>query len=187
MMRLVPIALAAALVSLPLQALDAKQKTAPTALELQQLQGRDIEGSKDQVFGAVMSVLQDSGYRIQAADKDTGLITGIASTTAKMTYSLWTGFGKSKKSPIVSVFIEPVTPTTTHVRLSFVMGKVRSTVYGSGAQDEEPIYDPAVYQTAFEQINKTVFIRKGMSAPAATTASVAAPVAPVAAPAAPLR
>ncbi|WP_244624346.1 hypothetical protein [Sphingomonas sp. So64.6b] len=123
-----------------------------------------------------MSVLQDSGYRIQAADKDTGLITGIASTTGKMTYSLWTGFGKSKKSPIVSAFIEQRGPGMTRVRLSFVMGKVKSTIYGSGAQDEEPIYDPAVYQKAFEQINQTLFIRAGMDAPAATAASTAAPV-----------
>ena len=168
----------------------AKKPVVMSSLELQQLQGRDIEASKDQVFGAVMSVLQDSGYRIQAADKDTGLITGIASTKGKMSYSLWTGFGKSKKTPIVSAFIEQTSPSTTHVRLSFVMGKVKSTVYGSGAQDEEPIYDVSVYQTAFEQINQTVFIRQTMKSPAATVASPGAPIAatPVAttvAPAAP--
>jgi hypothetical protein len=155
----------------------AKKKVELSPLELQQLQARDIEASKDQVFGAVMSVLQDGGYRIQAADKDTGLITGVASTKAKMTYSIWTGFGKSKKSPIVSAFIESRAPGMTRVRLSFVMGKVRSTLYGSGAQDEEPIYDPVVYQKAFEQINQTVFIRQNMDSPAATAASPAAPVA----------
>ncbi len=155
----------------------AKKQVEPTALELQALQTRDVEASKEQAFGAVMSVLQDSGYRIQAADKDTGLITGIASTKGKMTYSLWTGFGKSKKSPIVSAFIEQRTPTLSRVRLSFVMGKVKSTIYGSGAQDEEPIYDPVVYQKAFEQIDQTVFIRRGMDAPAATAASPVAPVA----------
>jgi len=177
--------IAAAMVVVSASSAEAKKVAAPSALELQQLQGRDIEGSKEQVFGAVMSVLQDSGYRIQAADKDTGLITGIASSTAKMTYNLWSGFGKSKKSPIVSVFIEPTSPSVTHVRLSFVMGKTKSTIYGSGPQDEEPIYEPSVYQTAFEQINKTVFIRKGMSSPAATAASPAAPVAivPASAPA----
>lgn len=156
---------------------NAKKAPEPTALELQALQTRDVEASKDQAFGAVMSVLQDSGYRIQAADKDTGLITGIASTKGKMTYSLWTGFGKSKKSPIVSAFIEQRTPTLSRVRLSFVMGKVKSTIYGSGAQDEEPIFDPVVYQKAFEQIDQTLFIRRGMDAPAATAASPGAPVA----------
>lgn len=67
-------------------AADAKKKEVMSALQLQQLQSRDIEASKEQVFGAVMSVLQDSGYRIQAADKDTGLITGIASTSSKLTW-----------------------------------------------------------------------------------------------------
>lgn len=172
------IALAMASACFSVSGADAKKKVVMSSLELQQLQGRDIEASKEQVFGAVMSVLQDSGYRIQAADKDTGLITGLASTSGKMSYSLWTGFGKSKKTPIVSAFIEQTSPTSTHVRLSFVMGKMKSTIYGSGAQDEEPIYDVAVYQTAFEQINQTVFIRKNMKAPAATAAAPGAPVAP---------
>lgn len=64
-------------------AASAKDKHEPSALELQQLQARDVE-----------------------ADKNSGLITGISSTKSKMTYSLWTGFGKSKKLPIVSAFIE---------------------------------------------------------------------------------
>jgi hypothetical protein len=154
----------------------AKKKVDPSPLELQQLQARDLESTKDQAFGAVMSVLQDSGYRIQAADKDTGLITGVASTKGKLTYNLFTGFGKSKKSPIVSAFIEQRTPKLVRVRLSFVMGKVSSNGYGAGVQDEEPIYDPVVYQKAFEQINQTLFVRAGMDAPAATAASSQAPV-----------
>jgi hypothetical protein len=189
-MKKLIVALAMAGACLDASVVLAKKPVVMSSLELQQLQGRDIEASKDQVFGAVMSVLQDSGYRIQAADKDTGLITGIASTKGKMSYSLWTGFGKSKKTPIVSAFIEQTSPSTTHVRLSFVMGKVKSTVYGSGAQDEEPIYDVSVYQTAFEQINQTVFIRQTMKSPAATVASrrsahPATPVATTVAPAAP--
>ena len=153
------------------------KKGEPTALELQQLQSRDIEASKEIVFGAVMSVLQDAGYRIQSADKDTGLITGISSTTAKLTYNLFTGFGKSKKSPVVSAFIEARAPGITNVRLSFVMAKVKSTIYGSGSQDEEPIYDAATYQTAFEKINQSVFIRQNvMEQPAPKPASVPAAV-----------
>jgi tRNA/tmRNA/rRNA uracil-C5-methylase (TrmA/RlmC/RlmD family) len=156
----------------------AKKVVAPSALELQQLQTREFEGTKDQVFGSVMSVLQDSGYRIQAADKDTGLVTGISSTKSKMTYNLFIGFGRSKKSPVVTAFIEDTAPGKVRVRLSFVMAKVKSNVYGSGAQDEEPIYDATVYQQAFEQIGQTLFVRKGMNAPAATAASPQSPVAP---------
>ncbi|UIJ46272.1 hypothetical protein LZK98_04815 [Sphingomonas cannabina] len=158
---------------------EAAKKVERSALEIQQMQSRDIEGDKALVFGAVMTVLQDAGYRIQAADKDTGLITGVSSTKSKLTYSLWSGFGKSKKSPVVSAFIEERAPGVTNVRLSFVMAKVRSTLYGSGAQDEEPIYDPAVYSDAFEKINQSVFVRKNMAAsPAAPVTTPAAVTTP---------
>ena len=162
-----------ALFLVPVAATAAKKAPPPSGLELQQIQAKDIDGNKTVVFGAVMSVLQDSGYRIQAADKDTGLITGIASTSGKMIYSIWTGFGKSKKTPIVSAFIEEKTATVTRVRLSFVMAKMKSTIYGAGAQDEEPIYDANVYQDAFEKINQAVFIRSSAESP--TSAQVAPP------------
>jgi hypothetical protein len=176
-MNKVIIASALAVACLSSSASEAKKKVVMSSLELQQLQSREIEAGKEQVFGAVMSVLQDSGYRIQAADKDTGLITGIASTSSKTTWKPFVGLGKSKKSPIVSAFIEQRSPTTTRVRLSFVMGKISSNFYGAGPQDEEPIYDVAVYQNAFEQINQTVFIRQNMDSPAATVASPRAPIA----------
>ncbi len=155
----------------------AKKTLNPSGLELQQLQSRDFEADKDMVFGAVMSVLQDSGYRIQAADKDTGLITGVASTKAKTTFVPFVGFGKSKKSPIVSAFIENSAPGHVRARLSFVLAKVKSNGYGAGPEDEEPIYDPSVYKDAFEKIEQAIFIRKGMAAPT-TTALPVAPIAP---------
>jgi hypothetical protein len=57
------------------------------------------------------------------------------------------------------------------VRLSFVMAKVRSNLYGSAPQDEEPIYDVSVYKDAFEKIDQALFIRKGMAAPAPVATS----------------
>jgi len=171
---LIPLAISAAVAAAPVMA---KKTPEPTGLELQQLQSHDFEGDKDMVFASVMSVLQDSGYRIQAADKDTGLITGIASTKAKMTWAPFVGFGKSKKSPIVSAFIENRAPGIASVRLSFVMAKVRSNLYGSAPQDEEPIYDPSVYKNAFEKIDQALFIRKGMAAPVPSPAVATAPAA----------
>ena len=171
---LIPIAIGAAVAAAPVSA---KKTPEPTGLELQQLQSHDFEGDKDMVFASVMSVLQDSGYRIQAADKDTGLITGIASTQTKMPYNLFFGFGRSKKSPIVSAFIENRAPGVSSVRLSFVMAKVKSNLYGSAPQDEEPIYDASVYKDAFEKIDQALFIRKGMTAPAPVAPSGAIPAA----------
>lgn len=151
----------------------AKDKTPEmTPLQIQAMQSRDIEGSYKTVFASVMSVLQDAGYRIENADRDTGLVTGIGSSKGKLTYNLFMGFGKSKKSPIVSAFAEEINTNTIRVRLNFVMAKIKSNGYGSQPQDEEPVLDAAVYQDAFEKINQAVFIRNSM-----TEASPAKPTA----------
>lgn len=159
------VVLAAGLLSTPSVSFAAKEKMSP--LQLQQMQSKEFEADKGIVFGSVMSVLQDSGYRISAADKDTGLITGIASTNTKITYNLFTGFGRGKKTPVVSAFIEDLGPTVTKVRLSFVMSKKSSSEYGVNEGDA-PILDPSVYQDAFEKISQALFIRQSLktSAPA---------------------
>lgn len=169
-------ALAAA--TAPVVAQAKKPKMSP--LEIQQMQSRDLEASKNIAFSAVMSVLQDEGYRVGSADKDTGLITAIASTSSKLTWMPFVGFGKSKKTPVVSAFIEEVGANITKVRLNFVMGKASSNQYGSNA-DEEPILDPLTYQDAFEKIQKAVFIKQAVAtAPAAVEAAVITPAAPAA-------
>lgn len=134
-----------------------------TPLQIQAMQSRDIEGNYKTVFASLMSVLQDAGYRIENADRDTGLVTGVGSSKGKLTYNLFTGFGKSKKSPIVSAFAEEISASTTRVRLNFVMAKIKSNGYGSQPQDEEPVLDAAVYQDAFEKLNQAVFIRNSMT------------------------
>jgi hypothetical protein len=155
-----------------------------SGLELQQIQSHDFEASKDIVFASVMSVLQDGGYRIQAADKDTGLITGIASTKGSVNWGALLGFGlfsKTKKTPIASVFIENISPAMTRVRISFVMGKIKSSIYGAQPQDEEPMVEPGPYQVAFEKIGQAVFLRQSMATSAAPAAATAPAVVPASA------
>lgn len=144
--------------------LSAKSKQPEVSgLELQQIQTRDFEAPKDMVFASVMSVLQDSGYRIQSADLETGLITGVGSAKGKITYNLFWGFGKKKKSPVASVFIEKIGPEYTRVRISFVVATVKATVYSSQPADEDPVTDAAVYAQAFEQVEQAVFLRQSMA------------------------
>lgn len=173
--------LVAAIAALSLAATPAlaEKKPQPTGLELQQIQSRDYEHGAGTVFPAVMSVLQDSGYMIQSADKDTGLITAAASTQSKTNYNLFWGFGKKKLTPIISAFIDQRGPNLTKVRLNFVLSKTKSRIYGVSSADEEMITDPAVYRDAFEKIDKAIFVRTavdGVVAPApmpaaATTSS----------------
>jgi len=154
----------------------AKDKVELSPLQLQSMQTKDFEGSKETVFASVMTVMQDAGYRIENADLATGIITGIGSSKGKMVYSLWSGFGKSKKTPIVSAYIEQI-GSTTRVRLNFVMAKIKSSLYGSQPQDEEPIVEAEVYQDAFSKVDQALFIRTSMmQAPAQPAATVTAAV-----------
>ena len=152
-------------VSLACSALSADAKEGkPSGLELQQIQSRDFEASYDSVFPSVVTVLQDAGYRIQSADKNSGLITGVASTKSKLTYGFG-GWGKKKKTPVVSAFVEARGSAASRVRLSFVMAKTKSSLYGMNSADEDPILDPAIYQDAFEKIAQAIFVRTSMDAP----------------------
>ena len=178
-------AVAAALVLASTPAVAQKKKEL-TGLELQQVQSRTFETGTDILFPAVMTVLQDSGYRILSADKDTGLISAQASTESKTTYNFFWGWGKKKKTPIVSAFIEGRGHNVTRVRLNFVLSETKSRAYGVSSADEEPINDPAIYADAFERIDKEVFVRLAMQTPASAAASSVTPVAadaPTAAPA----
>jgi hypothetical protein len=164
----------------------AKKAPPISGLALQQMQSRDYEVAKSVSFPAVMTVLQDSGYRIQSADRDTGLITATASTKSKTTWAPFVGFGKSKKTPVVSAFIEDRGPGS-RVRMNFILAKSKKGAYGMGWDDEEPILDQQVYRDAFERVEKEIFTRQALAtptAPAPVQAAIApaAPVAPTAAP-----
>jgi hypothetical protein len=170
------IAVSVALSAAPAFAKDKKPELSP--LQLQSMQTKDFEANKEVVFASVMTVMQDAGYRIENADLATGIITGMGSSKGKMVYSLWSGFGKSKKTPIVSSYIEQI-GGVTRVRLNFVMAKVKSSLYGSQPQDEEPITEAEVYQDAFSKIDQALFIRQSMTQTAPPAAAVAAPALPV--------
>jgi hypothetical protein len=161
----------------------AKKAPPISGLALQPMQARDYEVGKTVSFPAVMTVLQDSGYRIQSADRDTGLITATASTKSKTTWAPFVGFGKSKKTPVVSAFIEDRGPGS-RVRMNFILAKSKKGAYGMGWEDEEPILEQQVYRDAFEKVEKEIFTRVALAAPAAP-APVQASVAPATAPATP--
>jgi hypothetical protein len=176
--------LALAALALTASTTPALAKKAPemSALALQQMQSREYDATKSISFPAVVTIFQDSGYRIQSADKDTGLITATASTKSKMTFVPFVGFGRSKKTPVVTAFIED-RGLGSRIRLNFVMAKIKSNGYGVGLSDEEPIVDPATYRDAFERIDKEVFTRLALAAPKPTATSAAAPALAVTAPA----
>ena len=155
-------------------AAQAKKKEQLSGLALQQIQSKDFEADKNTTFSAVMTVLQDAGYRIAAADKETGLITGVGTSSKKLTWMPFVGFGTAKKTPAISAYIEEMAPNMTRVRLNFVMAKIKANSYGTDLGDEEAITDAAIYTDAFEKISQGVFIRQSMAARTPVVPAVAA-------------
>lgn len=74
----VPLALAALLLGTGL-ACQAPQLTPDQVLALRQAQTRSFETSLDTVFKATMTYLQDNGFQIRQASRDSGIITAFKS------------------------------------------------------------------------------------------------------------
>ena len=128
-----------------------------TPLELQALQTREFEASKEVAFSSVMSVFQDLGYTVESANKDTGFITAFSASDSHHDWLL-TG-NKYTSQTRATAFVEPVGEKMSRIRLNFVTGVESSAWYGQHSKKDKPILDPAVYQAAFEKIESALFIR----------------------------
>lgn len=138
-----------------------KEEAQLSGLALQQVQSRDLEATADIVFPSVVTILQDSGYRITEADKVSGFVSGVGSAEQKTTFNIWWGLGKKKTVPMVSVFVEQRGPNITRVRMNFVLSKAKTR---NSYTDETPVSDPTAYRDAFERLEKEIFIRQSMNA-----------------------
>lgn len=100
-----------------------------------------------------MSVLQDLGYTVEAADSQTGYLMGRGAAQ-RASY-------RTDSQSQVTAFIEPVGEERSRIRLNFVISHAKEALYTGRVRDEdEPITDPAVYQSAFDKIGEAIFIRK---------------------------
>lgn len=155
-----------ALFAMTLSVVPAEAKKAPemTPLEMQALQSREFETSKDNLFGAVMTVLQDLGYQVQTADVQTGFITAISATQNKTNFLEAFGGARSSGNTKITTFIQPLPNGSTRVRLNFLNTKITSSAYGQSAQNDKPILDAAVYNTAWDKIDEALFVMGALEA-----------------------
>ncbi len=147
------------------------------SLQIQAMQTQQFNASKRNTFNAVMTVLQNEGYVIQAANYDTGFITAqsatkkVSSDLGDMRFGLFFGGVGGSAQPehitydeSVSAFVTPIN-TVKHksaakVRLSFVAHK---TISGNGTRTEDQqIIDSSVYKKAFVDIRQQLFVAPDM-------------------------
>ncbi len=134
---------------------------APNPLELQLIQSREFETTKDIAFASTVSVFQDLGYIIEGADKDTGFITA-KSTTANST-SFLSALNSSSVNTYTkaTAFVEQMRKGIARIRLNFVITSSMSGPYGQINTNDSAVVDPQTYNVAFDKISDTVFIRQG--------------------------
>ena len=132
-----------------------------TPLEIQSIQSRDYDKGKDIVFPSVMSVLQDLGYSIKAADIVTGLITAESTAKSNQAMKIWLGITQVTQTN-ANVFIEEI-QSKTKVRINFVNVVKESSGWGQEDREDTQILDIEIYQNAFERVENAIFIRESNS------------------------
>jgi hypothetical protein len=163
-----------ALLSAAVVATPAMARKAPelTPMELQSLQSREYQTSKDQVFSSIVSVFQDLGYQINSADIASGLITAGSANKNKTGFFEAIAGMRSSGGSRVTAFVETMPSGLTRARLNFMNTKNSSSMYGSSSAKDTAVLDPKTYQVAFEHIEEALFERGALTktAPPAQTA-----------------
>ncbi|MDC1184967.1 hypothetical protein N8080_03220 [Alphaproteobacteria bacterium] len=128
-----------------------------TPLEIQTLQTREYDQSKEIVFPSVISVLSDIGYTITSADLATGLITAESLAQSDAATKFWLGISNVSQTK-ANAFVEEI-GEITKLRLNFVVTNDKSYGYGQTDRSDVQVLDATAYQNAFEKIENAIFVR----------------------------
>ena len=130
-------------------------------LALQQMQTQDFETSKKILFASVISVFQDTGFVIEAADLETGVITSKSATVTNQSYGIGYIYSVAVRA---TAFVEETSPNHAKARLNYLESRIQSTAYGAGSPNDIPNEDPAYYEKIFNKIREAVFLREAYKA-----------------------
>jgi len=150
----------------------AKKEVQLTPMELQALQQREFETTKDTLFASVMSVFQDLGYTIDGADLATGFITASSATDNKTNFGEALFGVRASGNTRATAFVEKMANGMARVRLNFQNSKTRSGAYGQTSKKDKAVLDPATYQAAWEKIDEALFVRNAIDTPATTPVKI---------------
>lgn len=129
-----------------------------TGIQLQSFQSKEFETTVKIAFASTVSVFQDYGYIIEAADVETGLITAKSPTEGGFMIFV----GQKMNHVKASAFVEPRGNGLARIRLNFVDSTETSSGYGMKRQNEKPIEDPQYYQGVFTKIQQAIFVRSNI-------------------------
>jgi len=128
-----------------------------TPVEIQALQTREYETSKQVAFAAVLSVFQDLGYIIESAELETGFITVSSPSDTKLRWWTWSIDTLKTRA---TAYVEELRPNFTRVRITFVNSRSSSSTYGQHSEEDRVILEAGPYQAAFNRIDNEIFVRQ---------------------------
>jgi hypothetical protein len=160
--RVLSTALASALLVSSVTA-EAQRRQQLTPMELQALQTREFETTKEMLFAAVVSVFQDLGYQLEGADLTSGFITANSATQNRT--SVWNAMAGQRASgnTRATAFVEQMPNGRARVRLNFLNTRSTSSMYGQNERRDRPVVDPATYSAAWDKIDEALFVRSAIA------------------------
>lgn len=130
---------------------------AMTPLQIQTLQSRDYDSTKEIVFPSIVSVFQDMGYTITNADIQTGLISAESAAESDFASRFLLDVTQVSQTK-ATAFVEQI-GNRVRARLNFVEIKQTSSIEGQTDRYDTPIIDAKVYESAFNRIEDAIFVR----------------------------
>lgn len=133
-------------------------KPTKTSVELQAIQAKDFDTTKEIAFASTMSIFQDQGYKIGTADLATGFITAEGPTAEKFVVFV----GQVMETLKATAYIEKMGKEKAKIRLNFVNEMRSSSGYGMEGGNDVPVEEPEFYQNIFSKISKGIYLRKNI-------------------------
>jgi len=133
-------------------------KPTKTSVELQAIQAKDYETTKEIAFASTMSTFQDLGYKVASADLATGFISAEGPTNEKFVIFV----GQVMETLKATAFVESMGKGKAKIRLNFVNEMKSSSGYGMEGGNDVPVEEPKFYQDAFAKITKGIYLRENL-------------------------
>ena len=131
------------------------------SLELRHLQERSVANSKSVVFASIINALTDLGFRVTAADANTGFITASGGGQERISVGFG-GLSRDSEVPVVSAFVEECHQGISVVRIVFAKFNLSSSARGQSG--ERVISEAGTYHEFFSRLDREIQSRSDLKA-----------------------
>lgn len=129
--------------------------------ERRHLQERTVGSSKPVVFASIINALTDLGFRVTAADANTGFITATGGGQERISVGL-AGLSRDSEVPVVSAFVEERPQGISVVRIVFAKSNLSSSARGQSG--ERVISEAGTYHEFFSRLDREIQSRSDSKA-----------------------